>query len=76
MFYNEFTKVYPFPLYGNQLNKLSLILLIGNKPYYEHLAKKTRCFTVIIIIIITSNDDLKPSTVLSEQSSTGLIAID
>ena len=31
---------------------------------------------VIIITIITSNDDLKPSTVLSEQSPTELIAID
>ena len=30
----------------------------------------------IIIIIITSNDDPKPSTVLSEQSPTELIAID
>ena len=31
---------------------------------------------IIIIIIITSNDDPKPSTVLSEQSPTELIAID
>ena len=30
----------------------------------------------VFFIIITSNDDLKPSTVLSEQSPTGLIAID
>ena len=31
---------------------------------------------MIIIIIITSNDEPKPSTVLSEQSPTKLIAID
>ena len=39
-------------------------------------------YCVIIIIIylvlglVTSNDDLKPSTVILEQSPTGLIAID
>ena len=31
-------------------------------------------YVIIIIIIITSNDNLKPSTVILEQSPTGLIA--
>ena len=31
---------------------------------------------LLLLLLITSNDDLKPSTVLSEQSPTELIAID